>query len=61
MKILKKISQTEILKFTYESELEREKHVKKMKLKGYECTEQKLMPFNKKGDCNWYGEFVKHY
>jgi hypothetical protein len=62
--MVKQLSQTEILRYTYESESEREKHVERMELKGYECTGQKKISFNSLFDSNkeyhWYGEFVKH-
>jgi len=61
---MKKLSQTEILRYTYESEQEREEHIKRMESKGYECTGQKKISFDSllsdNRNYHWYGEFIKH-
>ena len=60
---MEKISETIVLEFKYDSEEEREKHVKQMESDGYECSGQvrrsddSLMDKNRK--FYWYAKFGK--
>jgi hypothetical protein len=62
---VEKLSETRILKYKYDSEEEREQHVKYMEYLDYECTGQvrksddSLMSDNRK--YYWYGEFVQQF
>jgi len=58
---MQKISGIEIYKFKYDSEEQREAHVKDMKDHGYICTGQKMNnnSFDKDSELYWYGEFYK--
>jgi hypothetical protein len=60
-----KILETRILKYKYDSEEERNQHVKWMESQGFECsgkvrnTDDSI--WEKNPNYYWYGEFIKHY
>lgn len=62
---MNKISETKIVEYKYDSEKEREEHVKEMESLGFECSGQ----IRKSDDnimCNdrnyyWYGKFFKRF
>ncbi|MED3832950.1 hypothetical protein [Peribacillus frigoritolerans] len=62
---MKKLSKTEIIRYKYDTEEERDMHVKYMEHLGYECTGQvrksddSLMDENR--EYYWYGEFVQYF
>jgi hypothetical protein len=62
---MKKISKTDIIRYRYDSEEEREMHVKYMEHLGYECTGQLRKTDDSLHEANkeyyWYGEFVQHF
>lgn len=60
---MEKLSKTTILKYRYDTEEEREQHIKYMEHIGYECTGQVRKSDDSIMDDNpnyyWYGEFVQ--
>jgi hypothetical protein len=62
---MQKITETKIIKYTYDSEEEREQHVKWMESQGFECTGRVKRSFGSIYEENpeylWYGEFYKNY
>lgn len=63
--IVNKLSETKILKYSYETKEEREQHVKWMESQGFHCTGQVKNTddsiYAKEQKYYYYGEFFKHY
>lgn len=62
---MERLSQVTILRYKYETEEEREQHVKYMEYLGYECTGQVKKSDDSLMDSNpkfyWYGEFIRNF
>lgn len=61
---MEKLSEMTIVEYKYNSEEEREKHVKLMELSGFECSGQVRRSDNslldKDREYYWYGKFSKY-
>jgi len=63
---MKRLSKAIIEEYRYESEEEREKHVKEMEQAGYYCTGQckrsdDSLHYNVEREYYWYGKFIKEF